>query len=384
MNNIKALQIEIEALKKENQILKSQRNVLQGDLEDELDYQDTQIRFRTVFETSMLANKIISSDLKIVMVNQAMVDLMGYSKEELIGTRITDHTPKEFQPDWQTLQQELWQKSRSSFGLETCLLKKDKSIIWVQVSSILFQDNGQDFGYTIIEDCTEKHQLRKQKEEFLNIASHELKTPITSLQIRLQMMNRMLKPDFDVNDKFIKLAKEAEAFTTKLGHLVGDLLNFSKLEQGELPLNKSSFILSDIVDNCCTHLQLVGTYYLKFTGDPSLEVYADMLKIDQVIVNLVNNAVKYSPNTNEILVNVKKVGNNAELSVTDKGNGISPDNLPHLFKRYYRVNKAESNNSGLGLGLFISSQIIEQHGGKIGVKSKIGEGSTFWFTIPID
>jgi PAS domain S-box-containing protein len=384
MNKIHSLQNEIEALRRENKILKSQGNSARADLEDELKFQETQIQFRTVFETSLLANKIISSDLKIIKINQAMVDLLGYSAEELMGTRIIDYTPIDFKSDWQKMQQELWQKHRASFSLETCLKKKDGSTIWVQVSSILFQNDGKDFGFTIIEDCTEKHFLRQQKEEFINIASHELKTPITSLKLRLQMLNRMLKADLEVNEKLIKLSKEAEVYTSKLVHLVGDLLNFSKLEQGELPLNKSRFTLSDVIDGCCTHIQLIGNYYIKFVGDHSLEVYADMLKIDQVVVNLVNNAVKYSPDTYEILVNVEKIGNMAKVSITDKGNGISPENLPHLFKRHYRVNKAESNNSGLGLGLFISAHIIEQHGGEIGVESKIGEGSTFWFTIPID
>jgi PAS domain S-box-containing protein len=384
MNDITSLQCENEALRRENRTLKSQANSAIVDLEDELKYKETQIQFRTVFETSMLANKIISSDLRIIKVNQAMVELLGYSPEELIGKRITEYTPVEFRGDWQKLQHELWLKHRARFGLETCLIKKDGSTVWVHVSSILFQDNDKEFGYTIIEDCTEKHFLRQQKEEFINIASHELKTPITSLQLRLQMMNRLLKADDDVNEKVFKLSKEAEAYTSKLAYLVGDLLNFSKLEQGEIPLNRSRFKLSDIIDGCCTHIQLVGSFSIKYTGDHSLEVYADMLKIDQVIINFVSNAIKHAPQSKEILVNVEVLGKLAKVSVTDKGDGISPENLLHIFERYYRINRLDNMSSGLGLGLFISSEIINQHGGTIGVESQVGEGSTFWFTIPIE
>jgi signal transduction histidine kinase len=111
-------------------------------------------------------------------------------------------------------------------------------------------------------------------------------------------------------------------------------------------------------------------------------VYADRHKIDQVIVNFVNNALKYAPASEEIAIKVEEVIDTVKISVTDKGAGIPTDDIPHLFDRYYQIKKGNNQAPGLGLGLYISEQIIKGHGGDIGVDSVLGEGSTFWFTLP--
>jgi PAS domain S-box-containing protein len=346
-------------------------------------YQESQIRFRTVFETSRLGNKIITPDLKILQVNAAMVALLGLtSKDEMIGKVILDYSPPDYHKDWKFLQEKLWQKASPSFSLETCLKKKDGSLIWCQVTSILFPDNGETLGYTIIEDITEKYNLRLQREEFISVASHELKTPITSLQATIQIINRMVNEDTNVSEKLKTLAGNAERHTKKLNHLVGDLLNTTKIEKGQLALNKNIFALTDVIDGCCSHIKLKGDHNIKYTGDHSLKVTADQHKIDQVLVNMVNNAVKYAPDSHEITIHVEKSGNFTKISVTDKGHGIPADSLSKLFDRYYRADAQNKQISGLGLGLYICSDIIKRHGGEIGVESVLGFGSTFWFTLP--
>lgn len=111
-------------------------------------------------------------------------------------------------------------------------------------------------------------------------------------------------------------------------------------------------------------------------------MYADRHKIDQILVNLINNAVKYAPDSEEIIISLERLENSTKISVIDRGQGIPPKDVAHLFDRYYQVEKGEKENSGLGLGLYISSEIIKKHGDEIGVKSIIGKGSTFWFTLP--
>ena len=312
-----------------------------------------------------------------------MVSLLGYtSKEEIIGTRILDYSPKNYHEHWTKLQEQLWQKSTPSFSLETILTKKDGSIIWVSVTSILFPDNGETLGYTIIEDITEKHALKLHKEEFISIASHELKTPVTSLKAVLQLLNRMFKKESVITEKMATLANEAQLYTSKVIHLIEDLLNTSKFERGELSIHRRLFPLSDVIDGCCNHVKLDKKHYLTHNGDLSTVVFADRHKIDQILVNFVNNAVKYAPESEEISIHVERLAGSTKISVKDRGKGIPPDDLPHLFDRYYQVMKGEKQSSGLGLGLYISREIIKSHGGDIGVESKLGEGSTFWFTLP--
>ncbi len=118
-------------------------------------------------------------------------------------------------------------------------------------------------------------------------------------------------------------------------------------------------------------------------GELSLEVVADQQKIEQVLVNLVNNAVKHAPDSPEITVHVEGQEKRVKVFVTDRGKGIPPEKLPEVFKRYYRANPEGNTVSGLGLGLYICSEIVSRHGGEMGVESAVGQGSTFWFTIPI-
>jgi PAS domain S-box-containing protein len=379
-------QEEIISLKNENERLRSEIEQLKANSSEiaKTAYQDSQTRFRAIFEYSRLGNKVITADLKIVQVNPAMVALLGYStKEELIGTRILDYSPEENHAHWKVLQQQLWKEATPSFSLETALIKKDGSLIWCKVTSTLFPDQGESMGYTIIEDITEKHELQLQKDEFIGIATHELKTPITSLKAALQLMNRMIKKDEAVIPaKVTKLAFEAQLYASKLTHLVEDFLNTSKLEQGKLSINKRWFPLSDVIEGCCNHVQLDRRHYVTHSGDLSIEVYADRHKIDQIIVNFVNNALKYAAESEEISIHVEQQTDCTKISVTDKGAGIPSKDIPHLFDRYFQIKKGGIQSAGLGLGLYISAQIIKGHDGEIGVDSVVGEGSTFWFTLP--
>ena len=195
-------------------------------------------------------------------------------------------------------------------------------------------------------------------------------------------MYRKMQRGADITEDIVKLCTNAERNVNQLNHLVDDLLDFNKIDQGELVLTKTNFKMGDVIDGCCTHIRLEGKYMLTYTGDHSLMVYADQYKIDQVLVNFVNNAVKYAADSLEIIIHVEKIAGFTKVTVIDKGKGIAPDDIKHLFDRYYRIGADINLASGLGLGLYISAEIIKRHGGKIGVKSILGKGSNFWFTIP--
>ncbi len=255
-------------------------------------------------------------------------------------------------------------------------------MIWCQVTSILFPDESGSLGYTIIDDISAQHQLKVHKEEFISVASHELKTPITSLKANLQLMSRMLKTETVVTERLIKMTENAERHVIKLSFLVSDLLSSTKIEQGQLSLKKTTFILKELVDECCSHIRLEGKYHINYTSSTSYTIFADREKVDQVLVNLVNNAVKYASESLEITINAQHINGATKISVSDKGKGIELENLGNLFARYFRLAKDNNHASGLGLGLYISAEIIRLHGGEMGVESELGKGTTFWFTIP--
>jgi PAS domain S-box-containing protein len=220
-----------------------------------------------------------------------------------------------------------------------------------------------------------------QKDEFISIASHELKTPITSLKLTLQLLERMSLDGLP--DKYSKLIEQSGRSIAKIVTLVDELLNVNRVNAGQMVLNKTEINIMDMLDGCCHHVRAEGSYNLLVTGDRSIVIVGDEHRIDQVVVNFVNNAIKYAPESTTIYISVSVQNETARIEVTDTGPGISAEKLPHLFERYYRADHAGVQYSGLGLGLYICAEIIKRHGGKIGVDSEFGKGSTFWFTLPV-
>ena len=223
-------------------------------------------------------------------------------------------------------------------------------------------------------------ELLLKKDEFISIASHELKTPITSLKAALQLLTRM--KDNPSPTMFPVLLAQSTKSMEKVSSLIDDLLNVTRLNEGQIQLNKSTFNLVALLNACCTHVRADGKHEIIVKGDEDIEVFADENRIDQVVVNFVNNAVKYAPLSKNIYIFIAKENGITKVSVKDGGPGIPEEKRLHLFDRYYRTDYQGGQYSGLGLGLYICSEIIKRHGGSIGVNSEVGKGSSFWFTLP--
>jgi len=226
-------------------------------------------------------------------------------------------------------------------------------------------------------------ELLNKKDEFISIASHELKTPITSLKAALQLMERAsARGDGSKTvDAFIaKAIKQVD----KLTDLIKDLLDVTKIQSGKLVLSKTTFSLDELISECVEEQQnSTKTHKIIIEGETGLEINADKNRVEQVIVNLVSNAIKYSPEADHVVILLSKTDHVVKVSVTDFGIGIPKDKLPLIFDRFYRVDENSQRYAGLGLGLYISSEIINRHGGHISLESTLGKGSTFWFVIPV-
>jgi two-component system CheB/CheR fusion protein len=350
---------------------------------------ENQERLSRILETMAEGVSIIDTEGKLTYANPMAQKILGLIKSQTKEYIYND-------PKWANLRIDgtplphnehpmivTMAKGEPVYDYEIAVQPPDDERFYVSINAAPIRDEqGAIIGCIgTFMDVTHRRRVIQQKDEFISVASHELKTPITSLKGALQLLNRMK----DRHDPliFTKFVEQANKSLNKVSVLVDDLLNGTKVTEGQLQLRRQVFNLQSLINECCPHVRAEGVYELVIQGDTSLQVDADPHKIDQVLVNLVNNAVKYAGDSHVILINTEKVNEFAKVSVTDYGPGIAPDQLPHLFERYYRGNGSSQLLSGLGLGLYICAEVIKKHGGQIGVETTIGKGSTFWFTVPL-
>lgn len=325
------------------------------------------------------------SDFVVEIANEKILELWG-TTAEVIGRPIFEVLPEAKDQGFEQLLQDVYHSGKAFTAYDRPAdLRRNGNVERVFLNFVYAPlRDARDAIYAVMAvaiDVTEQVLAQQKKDDFIGIASHELKTPLTSLKASIQLMERLTSKEPD--NKFDGLIAQSGVSVNKLAYLVEDLLNVSKLNEGQLNLNKEYFTLSEVINDCCQHVRLAGTHELVLQGDLELKVFADMHRIDQVLVNLVNNAVKYAPGSANIIIIIEQLNDFVKVLVKDSGPGIPEDKLPHLFQRYYRVDSSGHQISGLGLGLYISNEIIEKHGGKMGVDSQVGAGSTFWFTLPV-
>jgi signal transduction histidine kinase len=229
----------------------------------------------------------------------------------------------------------------------------------------------------LMDEVAKSHQ---KKDEFIGIASHELKTPLTSVKLYLETLAKMKHEP--LVHTFILKAKDG---VKKLHNLILDLLDVSKIESGQLQLNHKELAVDELVDDCIQDAQMNSTSHtILREGKRSKKVIlGDRDRLEQVLINLISNAVKYSPAGTNIIVQTISTENEISVTVTDHGIGIADSEHKKIFGRFYRAKDSNTVISGFGLGLYICSQIIKRHKGKIGVDSEEGKGSTFYFTLPL-
>jgi signal transduction histidine kinase len=220
------------------------------------------------------------------------------------------------------------------------------------------------------------------RDEFISVASHELRTPVTSIKMYTQVILEQMKKKGETKlvTPLIKMGGQID----KLTLLIDDLLNISKLQLGKLEFHEEFFNLQEVVEDTVESVQASSQQHtIIIKGTISKPVWGDKYRIAQVITNLLTNAIKYSPEANKVIVYLGETKRNAEVTVQDFGIGITKEQQKKIFTRFYRVSGPEARTfPGLGIGLYISSEIVHRHGGTIEVKSIKGKGSKFCFTIP--
>jgi PAS domain S-box-containing protein len=339
---------------------------------------------------------IISKTLNGIITswNKAAHKLFGYTDKEAIGKHISLIIPTERLDEENTIISRIKEGLRVDH-FETIRLKKDGGLIPISLSISPIKDySGKITGASkIARDITEEidnrekiklyydqlEKINSYKDEFIGLASHELKTPLTSITGYLQLLESTLK-----DEKPKIFVKRAVNQARKLSSLVSDLLDMSKIQTGNLTLNLGVFDFNDLLDETIITIDdTVATHELELIRpNNQIIINGDKQRIEQVLINLVNNAVKYSPKADKVIMTVTDTDDNIKVAVKDFGIGIAKNQQKKIFSRFYRVDDINPSISGLGIGLYISYDIVTKHNGRIWVDSEPGNGSTFYFEIP--
>jgi PAS domain S-box-containing protein len=348
-------------------------------------------RFQTILDTMAEGVGVIDLEGHIIYANEMAQRILGLTHSEIRERTYDD-------PKWQNLRLDgsplpdaehpmaIMMRSRIPvIDYEIGVQPPDKELFYISINAapLLDPQSGQLIGgIGTFMDVTNRRRVLQQKDEFINVASHELRTPVTSLKAAMQIMGRMKdNPNPVVLSKMIEQSNRS---LLRLTSLITDLLDSSRISQGKLNLVKSRFSLSKLISNCCNLIRDSSKHEITVEGDSNIEIEADEQQIEQVLINLVSNAVKYAPDARVITIRIEPCVGEIKIGVEDHGPGIPADQLEHLFEQYYRVDYSGIQFSGLGLGLYISSEIVKKHSGKIGVTSILGKGTNFWFTLPKD
>lgn len=276
-------------------------------------------------------------------------------------------------------------KGYSSGGLDYITKPVDINILLLKVKTFyqIYEQSRKliEVQKSLLEEIEFRKQAERKKDEFISIASHELKTPLTSVKGYVQLLERSIdKGDIPTVKKHLK---KAQLQLDKLNELIADLLDISKIESGKLKFNKKYFNLNDLLDSIIEVMhQSNPDFKIIKNGHLDRDIFADEMRIEQVIVNFLTNAIKYAPGTNEVHLNVEAQDDTVRIAVRDFGIGIDADQQHSVFEKFYRVEETAIHFQGLGIGLYISAEIIRRHGGQVGVASELGEGSEFYFNIP--
>lgn len=332
--------------------------------------------------------KVLKNTYALIILDVQMPGMDGFEVAELIsGYSKTVDTPIIFLSAVITDKKFITQGYETG-GIDYVTKPFDPDILLLKVKTFyrLFEQTRalQQMQEHLQKEIEHRKILETKKDEFISIASHELKTPLTSVRGYLQLLERL--PETKSNERFKSYLDKTSNQVDKLGGLINDLLDVSNIESGEMRFNFQQVDVDHLIDNTIENISQIHPDYIFKRKNPkaNTQILADKMRLEQVLINYLNNAVKYSPDRKEIYIeNFITSDNRLHIGVRDFGIGISQENQRNLFDKFYRVEESSYKFQGLGMGLYICSEIINRHKGEYGVESSENEGSLFYFILPI-
>src|SRR6266516_4103692 len=361
---------ELRQQKNQNDALQEQQQHARAQSQDE-----QQASFNSMVEGVLLLDGLE----RVRLVNQALEQLFGLSGDMRGRTVMEALRLHELQ--------ELVIRVRAEgqvLGFELELPGFDKRCLQVNATALLDQNGKRQGMILVFHDLTRLKQLENTRQEFVANVSHELRTPLSMIKGYVETLIHGAKDDPNVATRFLQTI---EKHADRLTYLIEDLLTISRLESGQIVMNIQKVELRPVANDVVNDLHSRATdkrVVLENQVPPDLVVRADADRIQQVLFNLVDNAIKYGATEGHVWIGALAVDDQMiEVSVRDNGPGIPQDAIERVFERFYRADKARSREQGgTGLGLSIVKHIVQSHGGEVWTKSTVGQGTTFLFTLP--
>jgi PAS domain S-box-containing protein len=346
---------------------------------------ESEARFHKLADSAPVLIWLSGTDKRFTYFNKTWLSFTGRLLEQEIGNGWIEGVHPEDVDRCRAVYQNYFD-GRKEFQMEYRLRRFDGEYRWMLDYGIpLFSPDNQFTGY--IGSCTDitgRIELEKHKDELIGIASHELKTPVTSIKAYTQFLLSGFKLKGD--EESVALLTKMEFQIDKLTQLIYDFLDVTKIQAGNFKLNFTIFNIKQMIEETVSFLQTTTKKHtlMKDIQIPE-KIHGDRVRIAQILENFITNAIKYSPNPSSILIKAEVIDNNKiEISVKDQGMGIPATMKDKVFERFFRIDHKDSMTyPGVGLGLYLSREIMRLHGGSIGVDSEEGKGSTFYFSFPL-
>ncbi len=340
---------------------------------------ESQAQQHALFNSMVEGLLLLDPNGRVILANQALEKLFGLQVDIRGKTVIEAFRLHELSAIVERLPAE-----KKIHDYELKLPGLEERVLQVNASLVAATDAGSHGSLLVFRDLTRLKQLENTRQEFVANVSHELRTPLSLIKGYVETLIDGAKDDPVVATKFLHTI---ERHADRLTYLIEDLLTISKLESGQEALNVQSLELATLVDKVLEDLQARAAeknVTLQNNVPPALLVPADGDRLQQVFSNLISNAIKYGRAEGMVTVAARAAGTSIEVSVEDHGPGIPPEALERVFERFYRGDKARArDHGGTGLGLAIVKHIVQRHGGDVWATSQIGQGSIFFFTLPM-
>jgi PAS domain S-box-containing protein len=341
-----------------------------------------QEQMQTIIQNMADGVLLIDNHGTIITCNATLAMMLDMHPGQIINQNINT---SQLHPNLASITATTTQRARTGVLVREVNIETPRPRTLQVFSTVTFDDRKNSVGEVrLVHDVTRERQLEQLKDDFFSTISHDLRTPLFSIHGFAQLMLEEDDLDRPTQKEFLTtIQRQAQ----QLGEMVDNLLDLSKLDAGKLEFEKTSLSLLDLIHQTLLKLQgFAHQQEVKLTPNLPAQLPAidgDAQRLEQVLTNLIGNAIKFSPAGSQVVVSAVAMNSRILVQIKDEGVGISAEELDQIFSRYYQASGSKRTMKGSGLGLHIAKKIVEEHGGQIWAESNIGQGSTFSFTLPL-